>query len=192
MCFYVKMDKLSDYIDELKKINNDLLYALSTKITDKDRDNCVNRIDAQCKLINPTNNNEKEQFVALIKRYITVQEDYKKNKLSFITTHLKLSNPNLTDEACVTMIRNGQYKNALCLYDVHSMHDYVTLRHKEILKLEQSIQEVKELFIATYALVYVQKEQVDNIAQRIDNAKNDVKIAKTDVTDAYKYKKSWK
>lgn len=186
------MDKLESYIHELNVINNNLLYALSTKMTDDDRNICVDKIDKQCKLIKPLNDEEKKQFIDLIKNYIVIQEEYKQNKIRLITIQLQLRNPNLTEQECNKIIMTGQYKNALCVYDVHSVHDYVTLRHKEILKLEASIDELKELFIATYALVYMQGEQVDRIALSVENAKENVAEAKVDLVETYKHKKHWK
>lgn len=152
---------------------------------------CIDHIDKQCKLIKPKNQEEKDQFVALIKKYIEIQEDYKKNKMALITTQLKIRNPNLTEEECNNIIMQGNYKNSLCIYDVHSMYDYVSLRHQEIMKLEQSLQEVRELFISTYALVEIQGDRVDTISDSITNAKNNVCYAKKDLVDATKYKKKW-
>lgn len=34
-------ETLSDYIDELKHVNNNLLFSLSTKVTEKDRNVCM-------------------------------------------------------------------------------------------------------------------------------------------------------
>lgn len=185
------MDVLSNHLEELKRINNNLLFSLDNKVNERDRIACIDKIDKQCKLIIPHNQEEKEQFVILIKKYIIIQEKYKKDKVDLITTQLKIRNPNLTESECNDIILQGNYKNALCVYDVHSMHDYVSLRHKEILKLEQSIQKLKELFIASYSLVEIQGEKVDIIAEHINNAKEDVKFAKIDLTETIKIKKKW-
>lgn len=184
------MDTLSLYISQLKHINEELLFAIDCKVLEKDRVKCIDNIDNYCKTVKIYNDKEKEEFVELIKKYILVQEDYKKAKLHLAVTQLQIRDPNLTEKDCEEMIVSGNYRNALCVYnDVNDVYTYVTLRHKEIMKLEQSIQEVKELFIASYALVIVHKEQVDKIKDKVINAKNDVNDAKSDLTVAYKIKK---
>jgi len=68
-------------------------------------------------------------------------------------------------------------------------YNYVVARHKEVLKLEKSLQEVHQLFVDMAALVDQQGEVIDRIAFRISNAKADVAAAKVELTEAYKIKK---
>jgi t-SNARE complex subunit (syntaxin) len=175
------MDTLLLYINQLKYVNDELLFAIDCKMLENNRLVCIDHIDKTCQLIKQTDNYDKEVFVELIKKYIIIQEDYKNAKIHLGIAQLQIRDPNLTENECKQLIIDG--------YDVHN---YITTRNKELIKLEQSIQEVKELFIATYALVEVQGEQIDRIADAVTNAKHDVKSGNNDLITAYKIKqKKW-
>ena len=68
-------------------------------------------------------------------------------------------------------------------------HDYVTERHKAILKLERDIEEIKELSIGMYALINNQGQKINKIANHIESAKVDINIANEDLVVAYKVKR---
>ena len=55
-------------------------------------------------------------------------------------------------------------------------YNYVVARHKEVLKLERSLQEVHQLFVDMAALVDQQGEVIDRIAFRIAFAKEEVAL----------------
>ena len=87
-------------------------------------------------------------------------------------------------DMAIAKINNGyDTDNILCLVNPKSLNtndtlNYVSLRHKEIMKLERSIQELNELFISTYAIVENQGETIDKIANTTTIAKNHIKGAK--------------
>jgi len=65
-----------------------------------------------------------------------------------------------------------------------------TSRHNELLKLEQSISELNEVFRDMYELVHSQNEVVDHIASNVEAANEFTRDARIQVTKAVTYKKS--
>lgn len=163
------MDTLEILIQQLDNYNNTILFSLNTIDLQQDRKECIKRIDKQCKLLHNTlDDNGKEQFITLIKNYVVVQENYKHKTNEFERLHSLVVEPNI-----------GQ-----------DMYYYVSQRHKDILRLERDIQEIHELFIATYALTIQQGEKIDSIVNVLKDAKENVHEAKDNLVVAYK-KKKW-
>ena len=172
------MDNPVTVIDQLEKYNHKILYSLNTVDLQKERRVCIENINQQCKLLYiDINNDEKEQFIALAQKYVKIQEHYKNTSNEFHRIHLLVKDPNLSELQVQEIIDDG------------GMYQYVSDRHKDILKLERSIQEVHELFVATYAVVLQQGTQLNNAAQNISNAKENIQEAEIDLIDAHKVKK---
>ena len=77
-------------------------------------------------------------------------------------------------------------------YDIaNESYNYVQQRHKEVMKLEQSIQEVNQLFVDMAGLVDQQGEVVDRISHNVTNAKEYCHEAKVTLTETYTYKKKY-
>jgi t-SNARE complex subunit (syntaxin) len=164
------MDTLEILIQQLDNYNNTILFSLNTIDLQQDRKECIERIDKQCKLLHKTlDDNEKELFNNLIKNYVIVQENYKHKTNEFDRLHSLVVEP----------------------IEGKEMYNYVSQRHKDILRLERDIQEIHELFIATYALTIQQGEKIDSIANVVKDAKENVNEANDDLIVAYKKKKRW-
>jgi t-SNARE complex subunit (syntaxin) len=179
-------------INELKKINNAIVYNVDTKIIDrleKERSECISIIDTQCKNIKPKLSDQTRlKFIDLIKNYLTVQENYKNTKKNLFATQLLMRDPTLTDTEINAIIATGcSDKNVLCV--ANDFYASVKSRHNSILKLERDIEELRELFIAMYALVELQGIQVDRIAEHTESAKINCKKAKNELNSALKIKK---
>ena len=184
------MDNLALSIKNLETLNNTILYSINTKYAEKDRVELINKIDHQCKMIQPKLDHptDQEYFVNLIKKYLMIQENYKNNKKKLFETQLLLRDPNLTQIQIHDIISSTSDRDVLCLVDMY--HD-VKNRYKEILKLERDIEEIKELFIGMYAIVDHQGEKIDQIANHVAAAKTECHTAKEDLVVAYKMKRKW-
>ena len=67
--------------------------------------------------------------------------------------------------------------------------NYVTLRYKEILKLEASVDELHQLFVDMWALTQQQGYTIDKIRDDIQSAKELIKSGKNDLEESYLAKK---
>lgn len=177
---------LENLINELDKLNGSILFNVDSnkiKSLKKERIELITKIDKQCRLTK-INLHETTIFNHLIKKYITIQQRYRDTEINIHATQLVMKNPELTMDMAIAKINNGyDTDNILCLVNPKSLTtndtlNYVTLRHKEIMKLERSIQELNELFISTYAIVENQGKTIDKIANTTTIAKNHIKGAK--------------
>ena len=71
----------------------------------------------------------------------------------------------------------------------YSANLFVAARHEQILKLEQSLNEVHQLFMDLSFLIDEQGEVINRISFRVSNAKDDVIAAEEELVVAYKIKK---
>uniref|UniRef100_A0A0R3WPP9 t-SNARE coiled-coil homology domain-containing protein n=1 Tax=Hydatigena taeniaeformis TaxID=6205 RepID=A0A0R3WPP9_HYDTA len=65
----------------------------------------------------------------------------------------------------------------------------IEARHQDIIKLEQSIKELHDMFQDLATLVDSQQETIDKIEYNVDQAKDYIETAKTDVEKAVVYQK---
>ena len=122
-----------------------------------------------------------------------IQKEYCDTEKRMYATQIVLKNPNITMDVAEQMITNGYpTHNILCLLDVSDMYNCIKIRHNEILKLEQSIIELNELFIGTHAIIMEQGNKIDKIADKTKSAKNDCTTAEIQLTNAFKYVKKSK
>lgn len=133
------------------------------------------------------------QYVLTMQRYQEIQTNYNDKSRDILITQVKLKNPNASEAEIQAKIDSGdtqQLQIASAKLDMaNESYNYVAARHKEILKLEKSLQEVHQLFVDMAALVDAQGEVIDRIAFRVANAKADVAIAKDELTEAYRIKR---
>lgn len=177
------MDRLDALITQLNLLNSQILTSVDSskaKMLKENRKLLITSIDQECKLLKPTiAKSDVKIYNDLIRKYITIQEKYRNTELSINTTQLMIKNPNLSRDEATEMIKSGHESN-LCL-DSLNMLNYVTERHKQVMKLEKSIDELYELFIAMNAIVEDQGNIVKRIETKTSNAKQSIKNAKKEL-----------
>ncbi len=192
---------LDNLITQLGNLNNSILYSVddnNTKILRKNKIELISLIDKQCQITKKKLDKiYHAKFNDLIKKYIIIQEKYRDTETNIYATQIVMMNPNMTMEMAITKIKGGyDTDNILCLVKPKTLLlsstenlNYVNVRHKEIMKLEKSIQELHELFISTYAIVMHQGETIDRIENTTSNAKTNISSAKRELKIGYKYRK---
>ena len=169
------MDELNLLIVNLNNINNQILYSVTEdKHLHQERQNIIINIDRVCKSLKPS-----QELTHLIKKYLTIQQSYRDKMMQLQVTQIQIKDPSISRENAQIMIKNGE-KNHLCLTAFESLN-YVTQRHKEIIKLKNSLQELYELWIGTYAIVEQQGHTIDRIQTHISSAKHQCKWAKQEL-----------
>lgn len=179
------MEPLEGLVKQLDKINNDILYQVDDSVIKKlklERINIISLIDDQCKMIRSTV--EPEPFNQLIKKYLKIQQSYRDKELDLCATQLMIMQ-NITKSEAIKMVNSDMGLSNMCL--VPDLY-FVSQRHKDIIKLENSLQELKELFIHTYALVNKQGETINHIANKVNDSKINIKEAKEEFTEIKRFK----
>lgn len=177
------MDRLDDLINQLNLLNTQILTSVDsskTKNLKNEKRKLVGLIDQQCQLLKPTiKKSDVETYNDLIRKYITIQEKYHQTETSINITQLMIKNPNLNYKQAEQMVKSG-YESNLCLDSLTMLND-VTERHKQVMKLEKSIDELYELFIAMNAIVENQSNTINSIESKTSNAKLSIKNAKKEL-----------
>ena len=158
------MQELTSLIDNLNNINNQILASVDDRALKVIRQNIITKINSECKSIRANTQNP-DQFNDLIRKYVNTQQNYYQTEKDLLETQR--------------------------LMQGLETYNYVSFRHKQVLKLEKDIQEINELFICMYALVDQQGNVIDKIEESVSNAKSDCLVAKEEFVEAVKHKKKW-
>ena len=192
--FIYKMSllKLDQLILNLNKLNDSIISSVDrnkTKQLQADKRVLIKDIDQLCKLCkNLITDKEIEDFNHLIIKYLKIQESFRNTNIHIYATQLMMVDPNITMDEAINKIKTGKIDTDKILCLVHpsfitgqESYNYVKERHKEILKLEKSINELKELFISTYAITMDQGNTIDGISANTSTAKQHVSKAKREL-----------
>lgn len=135
------------------------------------------------------------QFKSLWVALYDLKQENKSQKLAFVKVYMQANYPN-AKEGDITMLSERMVETN-CLEGfafnkyataVEALN-YVTLRYKEIRKLEASVDEVHQLFVDMWALTQQQGYTIEKIRENIQTAKEDIKSSRDDFKDSYQSKK---
>jgi len=104
-----------------------------------------------------------------------------------------LDNPEITEEE-IEMALHGNFGLHLFAKNDAATREsrrFVQDRSSEIKQLEQSLQEVHQLFLDMAVLVQQQGEMVDRVGVRVSNIKRDITDGKTQLIQAQKIKRGF-
>lgn len=190
------MDHLNQLIKKLDMINGSILNSVDRRVTKNlknEKTTVIAEIDKQCqycKLNLPKSSHD--EFNKIIMKYLSHQKQFHDTETNIHATQLMMKYPNLTMDEAIYKLQNENVdtEHILCLIDpilnYNECLNYVTYRHKEIIKLEKSIDELHELFICTYVIVENQGETINRIENKTNSAKNYISSGKRELKLALK------
>eukprot|EP00287_Rhodomonas_sp_CCMP768_P004246 CAMPEP_0196737452 /NCGR_PEP_ID=MMETSP1091-20130531/15183_1 /TAXON_ID=302021 /ORGANISM="Rhodomonas sp., Strain CCMP768" /LENGTH=294 /DNA_ID=CAMNT_0042081307 /DNA_START=53 /DNA_END=937 /DNA_ORIENTATION=+ len=177
-----RQSELDDLIDQ----TSTLMKAVKEKLKEMDEqgkkhDKKVGKQDSESRIRNNMYSTLSKKFLQLVKEYQEMQSKYKNKYRDRIGRQVKVVKPDATDEEVDEMMESGQTavfaqslltqrssqaaKNALA--DIQD-------KHRDILRLEQSIVELHQLFQDMSVLVQQQGDMLDDIQKSVENAHADV------------------
>ncbi|XP_054455344.1 syntaxin-4 [Anoplopoma fimbria] len=132
------------------------------------------------------------EFMELMGHCSTIQSQYRDRNVERIQRQLKITGTNVTDEELDLMLESGQTDvfTQNILIDAKATRqalNEIESRHDEILKLEQSIRELHDMFQYLAMEVEAQGEMVNQIANNINQSADYVEKAKDNVEKAVTY-----
>ncbi|XP_066579345.1 syntaxin-4 isoform X2 [Amia ocellicauda] len=132
------------------------------------------------------------EFVELMGRCNTIQSQYRDRNVERIQRQLRITGTNVTEEELDQMLDSGQTdvftQNILKDTQVTKQAlNEISSRHDEILKLEQSIRDLHEMFQYLAMEVEAQGEMVNRIETNILQSSNYVEKAAADTKVAVEY-----
>ncbi|CAL8106443.1 unnamed protein product [Calicophoron daubneyi] len=134
------------------------------------------------------------RFMDVTASYSKVQADYRDACKEQLKVKMEIAERPVTDEELEQMIESGnsQVFTQGILMDTQQARQNVAdieARHQDIIKLERSIREIRDLFTELAQLVHDQGEQIDRIDYNVNTTKDHVEAAKIATKKAVVYKK---
>ncbi|XP_070806421.1 syntaxin-2 isoform X1 [Pituophis catenifer annectens] len=132
------------------------------------------------------------KFVDVMTMYNGTQTIFRERTKDQIRRQLEITGKTTTDEELEDMLESGNLSifTSDIILDTkltRAAVDEIESRHKDIIKLESSIQELHEMFMDMAMLVEVQGEMVNSIEKNVMNAVDYVEHAKEETKKAVKY-----
>ncbi|KAM3185133.1 hypothetical protein ACTXT7_007008 [Hymenolepis weldensis] len=133
-------------------------------------------------------------FISVMQEYSKAQVEYRDANKDRILRRMTAADQHFTDEELEDMLESGnpQIFTQSIMADTQMARqtlDEIEARHQDIIRLEQSIKELHDMFQDISALVDAQQETIDKIEYNVDNAQDYIETAKTDVEKAVVYQK---
>jgi len=113
------------------------------------------------------------QFVELMKEYQEKQEAYKGRIKDKVVRQIQIVKPEGVSEELMDEYMQGKkqiFTDVIIGSQVSQAYEDIQARHKEILKLEESLRELHQLFVDMAVLVEAQGELLDQIENQVSNA----------------------
>ena len=133
------------------------------------------------------------RFQAVMNDYNTAAHGFKQDLQRRTRREIRIVDQELTEEEIDDIVESGRaqdvIKQALVSDNLQDVVRVIEERHADILKLEQQVVEIYELFRDLATLVDLQQESLDVIENRIMHAKNYTEKAEVDLQEAEEYQK---
>jgi len=133
-----------------------------------------------------------KRFMDVLIQYRHIQSDHKEKVQARIRQRLQIVKPDATAEEIEQAVGSGRLNVfSQQLRDEGQAQDtlrYVEGRHRELLKIEESVNELHQLFVDMAALVNAQGEYIDNIESNVAQSSEFVEQANKDLTGALRRK----
>jgi len=132
------------------------------------------------------------KFMDLMTQYRGLQADHKNRVQERITQRLRIVKPDATQEEIQNVVEGGKLN--VFANEIHKENQaqalaaltYVEGRHRELVKIENSVNELHQLFCDMAILVNQQGEHIDNIENNVSAAKAYTEAATRDLVQARK------
>jgi len=192
--------KSSQEIQNIIDVTNGLIQEVKAKLKHMEDDNKEfskkNKNSAETRIRQSMQQTLSKKFVDLMTEYQSAQQEYKSKYKERVERQFKIAKPDATQEEISQAMDSGTNdvfaqailsasqaaaKNALL--DIQE-------RHKEIIKIEKSINELHQLFVDMAVLVESQGELIDQIEYNVQQSVNFTEKGVQELQSARKYQKN--
>ncbi|XP_075220834.1 syntaxin-like isoform X2 [Lycorma delicatula] len=194
-----RLDSRTETVKQIAKKVNENLKCLERRIwqEEEDLEDSTNKsqIPAGLRIRKTQHATTLKLFVDAITQFNLEQVDYKEKCEKRIKRVVTLAKADITDEKLQELLEQGNYGSVFNgdiiteTKEARRVLEDVQLRHEELLKLEKSITELRDLFVEMALLVEQQGDMINNIERHVEEAGEHVEKAKTHITKATKYQR---
>ncbi|XP_061538557.1 syntaxin-1A isoform X2 [Phycodurus eques] len=186
--------ELEDLMADIKKLANKVRSKLKSILHTIEQEESQNRSSADLRIRKTQHSTLSRKFVEVMSEYNTTQSDYRERCKGRIQRQLEITGKNTTNEELESMLESDNpaiFTSGIIMDNItqQAMNEIET-RHNEIIKLENSIRELHDMFMDMAMLVESQGELVNNIERVVWEAQDYVKQAKDTIPKCKKLKKT--
>ncbi|XP_039643047.1 syntaxin-1A isoform X1 [Perca fluviatilis] len=188
--------ELEDLMADIKKFANKIRSKLKSIQQTIEQEESQNKASADLRIRKTQHSTLSRKFVEVMSEYNTTQSDYRERCKGRIQRQLEITGRNTTNEELESMLESDNpaiFTSGIIMDNIteQAMNEIET-RHNEIIKLENSIRELHDMFMDMAMLVESQGELVNNIERSVLDAYEFVEQAKENIPKCKKFKKTGK
>lgn len=172
-----KGSKSSDELEKLIDKTNIAANDVRLKLQEMEKENKkLEKGSAEYRIRTNMRGTLTKNFLELMTKYQEIQSKYKRKFKEKVERQILIVNPNATQEEIDQALESGNtqvFANQILDRNHAAAKDaltYIENRHREILRLEQSIRELHQLFVDMAVLVEAQGELIDQIEYNVSQS----------------------
>ncbi|XP_031630714.1 syntaxin-1A isoform X2 [Contarinia nasturtii] len=184
--------ELEDLMADIKKTANKVRTKLKGIEQNIEQEEQANKSSADLRIRKTQHSTLSRKFVEVMTEYNRTQTDYRERCKGRIQRQLEITGRTTTNEELEEMLEQGNsavFTQGIIM-DTHQAKQTladIEARHADIIKLENSIRELHDMFMDMAMLVESQGEMIDRIEYHVEHAVDYVQTATQDTKKALKY-----
>jgi syntaxin 1A len=198
----IKATAFSDALDKLRNELEDLMANIKKKANEvKNRlmkieksieETADNYDNADLRIRKTQNAAMSRKFVEVMNEYNRTQVEYREKYKDKIKHQLHITGVEHTDDELEEMIEQGNlsvFTEGILLDTEHAKQTLAEIeaRHADIIKLENSIRGLRDMFLDMALLISNQGDMIDRVLYNVENTKDYVEQGKTEIVTARVY-----
>ncbi|XKL68426.1 hypothetical protein PGB90_003917 [Kerria lacca] len=184
--------ELEDLMADIKKTANKVRAKLKVIEQNIEQEEHTNKSSADLRIRKTQHSTLSRKFVEVMTEYNRTQTDYRERCKGRIQRQLEITGRTTTNEELEEMLEQGNpavFTQGIIMETQQARQTLADIeaRHADIIKLENSIKELHDMFMDMAMLVENQGEMIDRIEYHVEHAVDYVQTATQDTKKALKY-----
>lgn len=184
--------ELEDLMADIKKSANRVRSKLKVIEQNIEHEEQTNKSSADLRIRKTQHSTLSRKFVEVMTEYNRTQTDYRERCKGRIQRQLEITGRTTTNEELEEMLEQGNpavFTQGIIMETQQARQTLADIeaRHADIMKLENSIRELHDMFMDMAMLVENQGEMIDRIEYNVEHAVDYVQTATQDTKKALKY-----
>lgn len=184
--------ELDDMMTDIKKTANRVRAKLKVIEQNIESEEHISKASADLRIKKTQHSTLSRKFVEVMTEYNRTQTDYRERCKGRIQRQLEITGRNTTSEELEDMLEQGNpavFTQGIIMETQQAKQTLADIeaRHADIIKLENSIRELHDMFMDMAMLVESQGELMNRIENHVQEAQDYVDTAKQDTKKAIRY-----
>jgi syntaxin 1A len=185
-------EELEELMAEIKKNANKVRGKLKVIEQNIEQEENSNKTSADLRIRKTQHATLSRRFVEVMSDYNTTQTDYRERCKGRIQRQLEITGRSVQGEELENMLESGNpavFTQGIVMETQQAKQSLADIeaRHKDIIKLENSIKELHDMFVDMAMLVESQGEMIDRIEFNVEKSVDYVDTAVADTKKALEY-----